>query len=317
MDISVIMPVFNTGLYLAQAIDSVLNQKDIDGSNVPSYELVIVDDHSSDHETLSILENVSGDSRIRILKNERQKGAAGARNTGILHAHGKWIGFLDSDDLWFPSALAVRWRFIQNTPSAKWVASHYLLELPGRCVERSPLSKRSPMLYESIKGDYDAGQPTCLARPVETFLQPNTCILQTGTVLINRELLLSKGMFEESLRRAEDFHLWLKCANDNDLWILPFDSTIYRLRPGSLTRVKEPRFFCEDQMIDLLLREPTFTKYRDLLRQRMDFVLSDYCYFYRKNKMRLLALQWAFGWVRKRPIKFGAWKQLAAAMLWR
>lgn len=101
--ISIIMPVFNTGAYLIEAINSVLNQQPVSGCELPSFELLIVDDQSIDQETIEILDGASLlDTRIQVFKNQRKKGAAGARNTGIMNARGKWIGFLDSDDIWFP-----------------------------------------------------------------------------------------------------------------------------------------------------------------------------------------------------------------------
>lgn len=312
--ISIVMPVFNTGGYLSEAIDSILKQQPIDGCNVPSYELIIVDDHSSDPETLAILDSAPHlDPRIRILKNERKKGAAGGRNTGILHARGPWIGFLDSDDLWLPNALAVRWRFILDNPDAKWVAAQYFLHKPPLGLVDSPLSVRSPNLYIDIREDYDAGRASRLACPVEMLAK--NCLLGICTVLLDREVLLAKGMFNEDLRRAEDYHLWFKCARDHDLWMLPFDVAVYRIRPGSLTHVGDPMFFCEDRMITLLLQDPAFEKYGHLLRERLDFVLGDYCYHYRSQKLFGKAFRWATEWVTKRPLTGAPWKQLLASVL--
>ena len=107
--ISIIMPVFNTGAYLIEAINSVLNQQPVSGCELPSFELLIVDDQSIDQETIEILDGASLlDTRIQVFKNQRKKGTVGARNTGIINARGKWIGFLDSDDIWFPDSLGMR-----------------------------------------------------------------------------------------------------------------------------------------------------------------------------------------------------------------
>lgn len=312
--VSIVMPVFNTGGYLSEAIDSILQQQPMDGCDVPIYELIIVDDNSSDPETLAILDSAPHlDARIQVLKNERKKGASGGRNTGILHARGQWIGFLDSDDMWLPNALAVRWRFILDNPEAKWIAAQYFLHKPALGLVESPLSVRSPELYSVIRGDYDAGRASRLECPVEMLAK--NCMLQTGTVLLRRELLLAKGMFNEDLRRAEDYHLWFKCALDHDLWMLPFDVAVYRIRPGSLTHVGDPMYFCEDRMIALLLQDPAFEQYGHLLCERLNFVLGDYCYYYRRQKLYGEAFRWATEWVAKRPFAGAAWKQLLASAL--
>lgn len=312
--VSIVMPVFNTGGYLREAIDSVLQQQALDECAVPAFELILVDDQSWDPETLAILESAPRlDARIRVLKNERAKGAAGGRNTGILNAHGAWVGFLDSDDLWLPKALAVRWRFILDHPEAKWIAAQYFLLKPEIGLVEKPLSVRSPNLYAAIKEDYEAGRASLMARPIEMLAK--NCLIGICTVLIDRELLLAKAIFNEALRRAEDYHLWFKCARDHDLWMLPFDVAVYRIRPGSLTHGNDPKYLFEDCMIALLLQDRSFKKYENLLRERLDLVLRDHCDHYRIQKMYGAAFHWASKWVTKRPLVGAAWKQLAATVL--
>ena len=312
--VSIVMPVFNTGGYLREAIDSVLQQQALDDCAVPAFELIIVDDRSWDPETLAILESAPHlDARIRVLKNDRAKGAAGGRNTGILNARGAWVGFLDSDDLWLPKALAVRWRFILDHPEANWIAAQYFLLKPEIGLVENPLSVRSPNLYAAIKEDYEAGRASLMARPVEMLAK--NCLIGICTVLIDRELLLAKEMFDEGLRRAEDYHLWFKCARDHDLWMLPFDVAVYRIRPGSLTHGDDPKYLFEDRMIELLLQDPAFGKYGNLLRERLNFVFDDYCYHYRRQKLYGKAFRWASEWVSKRPFAGAAWKQLLASAL--
>ena len=99
VEISVIIPVYNTGVVLQETVDSVINQtfKDI--------EIIIVDDGSVDPETARILAGQT-DSRIKIIRQENA-GVAAARNTGIAHAEGKYIALLDHDDLFLPDKLQV------------------------------------------------------------------------------------------------------------------------------------------------------------------------------------------------------------------
>lgn len=307
------MPVFNTGGYLTEAVESVLKQESLEDCPLPSFELVIVDDRSTDQETLAILQGLDGsDPRIRVLNNERVKGASGARNTGILHARGDWIGFLDSDDLYLPHSLAVRWKYILSNPSATWVAGQFLLLRDSRIYD-GPLSVRSPNLYSLIGQDYEAKRPSHLQRPVKAFA--TNCLLGSAAVLIRHELIVRKGMFNEDLPRAEDYYLWFQCALDTDLWIIPVDVFIYRVRAGSLTTGNEPMFYHEHRVMDLLLADPAFGVYRSDLLGRFDLVMADYCYFYRGRHAYDEALRWAITWIRRRPFKPPAWKQLIAAAL--
>ncbi len=95
--VSIIMPSWNTGEFIAESIQSVLNQ------TYTNWELIIIDDCSSD-DTDQIIESFN-DERIKYLKNEKNCGAALTRNRGLREARGEWIAFLDSDDLWMPEKL--------------------------------------------------------------------------------------------------------------------------------------------------------------------------------------------------------------------
>lgn len=314
IDISIIMPVFNTGAYLDEAIASVIAQTAPAGSDMPSYELLVVDDRSTDPLTLGILDRYARTSpQVRVMPNERGKGAAGARNTGVINARGRWVGFLDSDDLWFPHALAARWSFIKTQPSATWVAAHFYLQTIEKGLQKDPLSQRSPTLYGMIKSDYDRAKASRLERPVALFTK--YCAVGIHTVLILRDLMVAKGYFDEGLARAEDYHFWLRCAVDQDLWYVPADIAVYRIRPGSLTRRKEPMYFHEDSMIEDLLGRKEFLPYAELLKKRLDFVLADYCWYYRGEKMHREAIKWAARWIAKNPTHPGAWKQLVTALI--
>ena len=92
--ISIVMPLYNSERFLADAIDSVLNQSFSD------WELLICDDGSTDNSYRLASKYSKIDARIVLLKNNFTKGASGARNTCIKHARGRYITFLDSDDLW-------------------------------------------------------------------------------------------------------------------------------------------------------------------------------------------------------------------------
>ena len=90
--LSIIVPVYNTEVYLKECLDSIINQtfKDI--------EIIIINDCSPDNSESIILEYQQKDPRIKYIKHEKNLGLGGARNTGITNAAGKWIAFVDSDD---------------------------------------------------------------------------------------------------------------------------------------------------------------------------------------------------------------------------
>jgi len=99
--VSVIIPVYNTKEYLAQCLDSVINQ------TLEDIEIICIDDASAD-DSLKILNEYSAkDRRIRVLHNEISKSALGARKKGVMEATGEYIMFLDSDDYYSPDACEI------------------------------------------------------------------------------------------------------------------------------------------------------------------------------------------------------------------
>lgn len=105
--VSVIMPSYNTGEFIAKSIRSVMEQ------TYKSWELIIVDDCSADN-TDEIVKPFLGDERIRYYKNDKNSGAAVSRNLALKYARGKWIAFLDSDDLWLPDKLEKQIAFMEK-----------------------------------------------------------------------------------------------------------------------------------------------------------------------------------------------------------
>ncbi len=104
--VSIIMPSWNTGRFIAESIQSVLNQ------TYTNWELIIVDDCSTDN-TDEVVRSFS-DPRIKYFHNEMNIGAALTRNKAMREAQGEWIAFLDSDDLWMPEKLDKQIRFMNE-----------------------------------------------------------------------------------------------------------------------------------------------------------------------------------------------------------
>lgn len=105
--VSIVMPSYNTAAYVEESIQSVLDR------TYTNWELLFVDDGSSD-ETLEIMKKYKSDLRIKLFKGKTNAGAAICRNKALREAKGKWIAFLDSDDLWYPSKLEKQLRFMKE-----------------------------------------------------------------------------------------------------------------------------------------------------------------------------------------------------------
>lgn len=104
--VSIIMPSYNTAPYISETIQSVLNQ------TYQNWELIVVDDCSTDN-TDQVVAYIK-DERIKYLKNEKNSGAAISRNRALRESKGRWIAFLDSDDLWMTEKLEKQIAFMES-----------------------------------------------------------------------------------------------------------------------------------------------------------------------------------------------------------
>src|ERR1051325_9337896 len=106
--ISIVIPAYNRASTIVAALDSLKSQTH------SNWEAVVVDDGSRDDTSQLVSLQVQKDSRIRLIKLERNRGAQAARNIGIRAAHGQWITFLDSDDQYLPHSLEARLSIATN-----------------------------------------------------------------------------------------------------------------------------------------------------------------------------------------------------------
>lgn len=111
--ISIIVPVYNAGAYIRETISMVAAQ------TYESWELLLVDDGSEDDSREKIRESMeSGDVRIRLIEKQKNEGAARARNAGIEASKGRYVAFLDADDLWMPDKLEKELAFMKEKQAA-------------------------------------------------------------------------------------------------------------------------------------------------------------------------------------------------------
>ncbi len=131
------MPCYNASNTLSYAIDSVLAQ------DYCEFELIIVDDRSSDSSCEIALSYTAKDNRIKLLQNKNTQGVSGARNTGIEVAAGRFICFLDSDDYLLPNSIANRISFLIDKNLHVVYGSYYRLLTDGSFVHNTAVSRIS------------------------------------------------------------------------------------------------------------------------------------------------------------------------------
>ena len=180
--VTVIIPTYNRGWIIHEAIDSVLDQ------DFNDYELIVVDDGSEDN-TLEILEAYG--KAIKVLQ-QGNRGVSAARNRGIEESTGRLIAFLDSDDLWLPKKLSTQVKFFENNADALINQTQEIWNRNGlRVNPKKRHHKFSGMIFE---------------RSLEL------CLVSPSAVMIAKDLFDTVGVFDENLPACEDYDLWLRIS---------------------------------------------------------------------------------------------------------
>lgn len=178
---TVIIPTWNRAELCREAISSVLKQ------TFSSFELIIVDDGSSDHTSDMVK---SFDSPVIRYIRQENRGPSSARNHGARIAEGKYLAFLDSDDLWLPDKLNTQSEFFQDHPDLLICQTEEIWIQKGKRIYPGEKHKKTPGYI--------------FHRAVEL------CLVSPSAVAIERDLFFSVNGFDENLPAAEDYDLWLR-----------------------------------------------------------------------------------------------------------
>lgn len=202
--VSIIMPNYNSEKYVQATVQSVLDQ------TYQNWELLFVDDCSTDG-SLDLV-RAFRDDRIKILQNETNSGAAVSRNYALRMAKGKWIAFLDSDDLWIPEKLEKQIAFmIEN--NYDFTYTYYRVCNNGaweNFIRVSPKKVTRRKMY-------------------------NYCYFSTITVVYNREKV---GLLQiPDIKKRNDYALWLVALKKCDAYLYPNVMSYYIRHTGSLSTV--------------------------------------------------------------------------------
>lgn len=236
--VSIIIPAYNQGHYLREAIDSALAQ------TYPDFEVVVVDDGSTDN-TSEVAHSYS-DTRVRYVSQEN-RGLSAARNTGIRNSYGTFLTFLDSDDQFLPVKLEVLVRELEVRPELGMVAGQAIpIDEQGRQVGKTfdkPLPAEPHLLL--------LGNP-----------------LHVGSVVLRRVWQEKVGFFDETLRSYEDWDMWLRLAQAGCqmTWVSQ-PVSLYRFHSAQMTRIGNQMTKATFAVLDKVYSDPglpeSWTKIKD------------------------------------------------------
>ena len=209
--ISILIPTYQSQNYILQTIRSVQNQTCI------NWEMLIADDCSTDETRRIVSREAEKDSRIHLICLPKNAGAAQARNAALHQASGKYISYLDADDLWSPDKLEKQAAFMEEKGCAFSCVSYRVISNEGRLLNKVVHMK--PVL------DYKG------------YLYNN--LIQTVGVMVNREMLPEPLLEMPDMRRRQDAATWMQILKAGFLcYGIQEPLAFYRRSKGSLSSNK-------------------------------------------------------------------------------
>jgi len=206
--VSVIIPCYNSGLFIEETIESVLKQTYV------NLELIIIDDCSTD-DSLDVVEKfLVTDNRIRLVRLPRNSGAAISRNEGIKLSKGRFIAFLDSDDIWKENKLEIQLKFMQEN------------KLEFTCTNYNKIDENGADLHTEINFPSKSNYKDLLK---------NNC--GNSTVVYDTSRI--GKIYVPNIRKRNDYLMWLQVIKKVDaLYCLERQLSSHRIRTGSISSNK-------------------------------------------------------------------------------
>lgn len=207
--VSVVIPAYNVGWCIEKAIKSVLSQ------TYSHLEIIVVDDGSTDN-IATVLQKYR--NRIRIFT-QSNAGLSNARNRGIRSATGDFVAFLDADDYWLPMKLERQVALLRERPEIGFCSTATRVErLDGTCLSEW----HCPEIETST---------------LHTIFFRNSAIAGSGSsVLVRRDILLTVGFFDESLKSLEDVDMWMRLAAITEYGCVPEPLCVISRRSESMSK---------------------------------------------------------------------------------
>jgi glycosyltransferase involved in cell wall biosynthesis len=226
--VSVVIPAYNAMAYLPETVESVLKQTFTD------FEVLIIDDGSSDH-IVQWASQVT-DRRVKLISQENQ-GVSAARNTGIAHAKGEYVAFLDADDLWEPTKLEKQVHCLENNPAAGLVYTwSALIDQLG-----NPLGI---LLASHIEGN------------VWEQIVVKDMISNGSSPMVRRSCFETVGVFDpdRKISGAADRDMWIRIAASYPFIVVKEPLTLYRRHPQSMAKNRSEMLQATRQMFEKIFQ---------------------------------------------------------------
>lgn len=297
--VSVVVGVYNKERFVGECLRSVLAQTWSD------WELIVVDDASTDESLAEVKRALSGESKARILERRENSGHPGVvRNQALKEAHGKYVAFLDADDCWKSGKLAAQVTYMETHP--EYPLSHTV------CQETDETGKVLRVRHGGIlppPGD-------CLAALFQH------CFICTSTVMVRRDFGERLGWFTEdsAYHCGEDWDFFVRCAGTGEIGIPEGIWGEYRNVRGSISHRDANWKSAPSDYV----RSSLFLRRKELWEGRMEAaemcrlswdMAQENCQYWRGQGNWTRAGWFAFEMLKLRPLTKGTWLQLGGVAL--
>lgn len=245
IEVSVIIPAYNTENYIAKAINSALSQ------TLTNIEVIVVDDCSTD-DTVKVVQSIN-DPRLKLILNSKNMGAGGARNRAIASAQGKWVAVLDSDD-WYAAQRLEVLVDVAEQQQVDFIADDSYLIADGARTPWGTIIQESGTTVSSI-------QQFAVSEFILTDIEGRPGLrLGFTKPLFKREFLVKHQIKYQNIRVTQDFWFDMECfLHGAKFCLVPEPYYFYRARPGSLVfSDKIGRMTEECEAIDRFLQNTAY-----------------------------------------------------------
>lgn len=312
--ISVIVPAYEAGALLLEALASVSKQEGLMANM--DYEVVIADDGSSSPESLVALDEARRLPWVTVVQTPGRVGPSGARNLAVSHARGEWLSFLDADDLYSPDALRVRLGAVAEYPDVNCVATDFAEFSASSAHDLKRLAgviATTPLRRASVQEAYDTGQAILLDKPLSKFV--GALPLGIDAVFVRKSIFDQLGGFPENYYIGEDIHLWLRIAACGKIAFVPQVTAYCRRGHASLTSGENQMNLKTAHCYKHLIKDPLMTPVRAQIRSLIAKAYLSESYMARAQHRNVAAWLMAMQAVRWCPFKATGWRAILLSPL--
>jgi glycosyltransferase involved in cell wall biosynthesis len=287
--VSIITATYNMARFLPATIESCLGQTYL------NIQYIIVNDGSND-DTKDVIKPYERDPRLMVIDQENT-GQSSARNKGLAAAKGKYVCFLDGDDVWDPNKVQAQVSAFEMLPLSVGVihTREHLIDETGTVIESHPPRQ-------------------CKSGSITAELFINNFV-GFSTAMIRRPCIEKIGGFDESQERSDDFDLWLRLSTESEFLYLDLPTTFYRVWTGQISTHGEKRFEAALRIMDKFV--VNFPEALTVLEVKQGYcrTFANLSRYYSNNGKHLKGFYWAVKAAIALPYKLESWRAIVRAIL--